>query len=177
MLVVGALVSVALGLAVLVQERYPRAGDLTEGARQAERDFALNEENSIVKMTSGRVSCVPGVAELSNPENSLSHPEAVVPTSAAVPALPPETNSQDVPSNEGSWSQGNRQDAGRVIRSKTPRPRSRFFLRPRIFDMKMRLLALWHRSLLRSERSRTWTPFANSNKGQRKISYTVATNH
>jgi hypothetical protein len=178
LLVVGALVSVALGLAFLVQERYPGTSDPGEGARQADSDFLLSEESSVVKVTSSHATSVfSKVAEISNPENSLSQLEAVA-GSAAVSTRPPEMNGQEVRSNENTWSQGNRPDAGRVMGAKTPYARPRFLRRPRIVDAKMRLLALWHRSLLRNEKSRSWTPFANSNKGQKqRVSYTVATNH
>jgi hypothetical protein len=178
LLVVGALVSVALGLAFLVQERYPGTSDAGERARQADSDFLLSKESSLVKVTSGHgTSVFSEVAEISNPENSLTQLEAVA-SSAAVPARPPEMNSQEVRSNENSWSQENRSDAGRMMGAKTPHARPRFLRPPKIVDAKMRLLALWHRSLLRNEKSRSWTPFANSNKGQKqKVSYTVATNH
>lgn len=177
LLVLGALVSLTLGFAFLVQERYPGASDLRDGVRQADTDFLRSEESSVDKVSSSHSTSVfPAVAEISNPENSLSHLEAVS-SSAAVPA-PPEMNSQEVRLNESSWSQGKRPDAARVTGAKTPNARPRFFLRPRIVDVKMRLLALWHQSLSRNERSRSWTPLTNTNKGQKqRISYTVATNH
>jgi hypothetical protein len=51
-------------------------------------------------------------------------------------------------------------------------------VRPRFVDVKMRLIALWHQSLVRTERSRSWTLFSNSNKGERKkVGYTAETNH
>ena len=51
-------------------------------------------------------------------------------------------------------------------------------VRPRFVDVKMRLIELWHQSLMRSERSRSWTLFSNLNKADRKkISYTAQINH
>jgi hypothetical protein len=51
-------------------------------------------------------------------------------------------------------------------------------VRPRFVDVKMRLIALWRQSRVRTERSRSWTLFSNSNKGERKkVSYTAETNH
>ena len=46
-----------------------------------------------------------------------------------------------------------------------PRARSRSSVRPRFVDVKMRLIALWRQSLVRNERSRSWTLFSNSKKG------------
>jgi hypothetical protein len=46
-----------------------------------------------------------------------------------------------------------------------PRARSRSSVRPRFVDVKMRLIALWRQSLVRNERSHSWTLFSNSKKG------------
>ena len=45
------------------------------------------------------------------------------------------------------------------------RARSRSSVRPRFVDVKMRLIALRRQSLVRNERSRSWTLFSNSKKG------------
>ena len=45
-------------------------------------------------------------------------------------------------------------------------------------DVKRRLIELWHQSLAKSEKSRSWTAFSNLNRGERKkAAYTVETNH
>jgi hypothetical protein len=44
--------------------------------------------------------------------------------------------------------------------------------------IKTLLIPLWHQSLIRRERTRSWTLFSKSNKGDStKISYTAETNH
>jgi hypothetical protein len=44
--------------------------------------------------------------------------------------------------------------------------------------VKMRLIALWHQSLARTEKSRSWTTFSNLNRGTRKkAAYTAEMNH
>jgi hypothetical protein len=68
----------------------------------------------------------------------------------------PEINHPDVQANATSWSPAQRPDSVRVIRSKIPNVRYRTFVRHRILDVKMRLIALWHQSLARSEKSRGW---------------------
>lgn len=178
-LVVGALVTAALGIAILVQERHPQTNDLTEGASQTERDLLPNGKNFTGKVTSGQASSADhAMAQISTEENSSSQMESAASASTSVLAFPPEIKSEDARSNVGSSTPGNRGDSGRVIRSKVPRTRSRSSLRPRIVDVKMRLLALWHQSLARSERSRSRILFADSSKGKRnKVSYTVETNH
>ena len=45
-------------------------------------------------------------------------------------------------------------------------------------DVKRRLIQLWHQSLARNGKSRTWTAFSNLNRGARKkAAYTAETNH
>jgi hypothetical protein len=178
-LVVGALVTAALGLAVLVQERHPQTNDLIVGASQAERDLLPNGKSFIGKVTSGQASSAdPAIAGIPVEENSSSQMESGASASNPVLAFPTEIRSEDARSNVGSSTSGNRQDSGRVIGSKVPHARSRLSLRPRIVDVKMRLIALWHQSLARSERSRSWNLFANASRGKRKkVNYTVETNH
>jgi hypothetical protein len=49
-------------------------------------------------------------------------------------------------------------------------------VRNRLVGVKMRLIALWHQSLARNEKSRSW--FSNANKEERKkVSFTAETSH
>jgi hypothetical protein len=63
------------------------------------------------------------------------------------------------------------------------RPRSRSArnwssLASRTIDVKRRLIELWHESLARSEKSRSWTAFSNLSKGaSKKAAYTAETSH
>ena len=173
-LVVGAVVFAALVLAVLVQERHPKAADLTEEARQAEGDLLLNAnpatrftvvdlngKSSTGKMTSGQATSVDhAFTEISPQENPSSQMEAAASTPTPVLAFTPEINRHDVQANAGSWTAAHRQDSGRVMGLKVPRARFRSSVRLRFVDVKMRLIALWHQSLARSEKSRTWTGFS-----------------
>jgi hypothetical protein len=188
--VLGAVVFAALVLAV--QEHHPKADDFAVESRQAEGDLLLNPnpatrftavglngKSSTGKMISGpATSAGHAFTEISPEENPSSQMESAVSTPTPVLAFTPEINRHEVHANAGSWTPEHRQDSGRVIELKVPRARSRSSVRPRFVNVQMRLIALWHQSLARSERSRRWTQFLNSNKGDRKkVSYTVETNH
>ena len=188
--VLGAVVFAALVLAVLVQERHPKAADPTEEARQAEGDLLLKSnpatrftvdfdgKRSIGKMTSGPATSVHhAFTEIFPKENLSSQMEAAASTLTPVLAFTPEIDPHDLQANASSWTPAHRQDSGRGIGLKVPRARSRSSERPRFVDVKRRLIALWHKSLMGSEQSRHWT-FADSNEWDRKkVSYTAATDH
>ena len=88
--------------------------------------------------------------------------------------LAPEINQPGAPATASSWSPANRLDSARVIRTKIPHVGRRKFVRHRLLDVKMRLLALWHQSLMPDEQARGWTPLSNKWR-KKKISYTAAT--
>jgi hypothetical protein len=171
----GVVVLAVLVLAALVQERHPKAADLTEEARQAEGDFLLNAnpatrftvvdlngKSSTGKMTSKQATSVNrSFTEISPKENSSSQMEAAAATPTPVLAFTPEINRHDVQANAGSWTAAHRQDSGRVMGLNPPRARSKSSVRLRFVDVKMRLIALWHQSLVQSEKFRTWTGFSN----------------
>ncbi len=175
MLVVGVVVLAVLVLAALFQERHRKAADLTEEARQAEGDFWLNAnpaarftvvdlngKSSTSKVTSTQATSVNrSFTEISPQENPSSQMEAAASTPIPVLAFTPEINRHDVQANAGSWTAAHRQDSERVMRLKVPRARFRSSVRLRFVDVKMRLIALWHQSLARCEKSRTWTGFSN----------------
>ena len=190
--VLGAVVFAALILAVLVQERHPKADDLTKEARQAERDLLLNAnpatlftvvglngKSSTDKMTSAQASSVDhAFTEISPKEIPSSQMKAAASTPTPVLAFTPEINRHDVQANTSSWSPVHWQDSARVIRPKIRNVRDRSSVVLRSVDVKMRLIALWHQSLARSEKSRSWTASSNLNRGVRKkAAYIAETNH
>ena len=174
MLVVGVVVFAVLVLAALFQERHRKAADLTEEARQAEGGFWLNAnpaarftvvdlngKSSTSKVTSKQATSVNrSFTEISPQENPSSQMEAAASTPTPVLAFSPEINRHDVQANAGTWTAAHRQDSERVMGLKVPRVRFRSSMRLRFVDVKMRLIALWHQSLARSEKSRTWTGFS-----------------
>jgi hypothetical protein len=190
--VLGVVVFAALLLAVLVQERHPKADDLSEEARQAESGLlpnanpatrftvvSLNGKSSSGKTTSEQTSSVGhAFAEISPKEIPSSQMESAASTPTPVLPFTPEIDRQEVQANTSSWSPGHRQDSVRAIRPKNRDVRDRSSVVLRSFDVKMRLIALWHQSLARSEKSRNWTAFSNLNRGVRKkAAYTAETNH
>jgi hypothetical protein len=190
--VLGAVVFAGLMLALLVQERYPHAVHHSGEAVQAGGNLLLNTNvatlaESVVltgKGSTGEIA--PGQAisvdqaftNISTKENPSSQMEAAASTPTPVLAFTPEINRHDVEATADFWTPAHRQDAGRVIGLNVPHRISRSSVRPRFVDVKMRLIMLWHQSLARSEKSRSWTAFSNSNKGERrKVGYTAETDH
>jgi hypothetical protein len=184
------MVFAALVLAVLVQERHPKAPNLAEKERRTRGDLLLNaialskvvrlNEKSTGEITSGQTTSVDhGFTEISPQENPSSQMEAAASsTPTPVLAFTSEVNRPDVQANAGYWTAAHPQDSGRVMGLKADRARSRSSVRSRFVDVKMRLIALWDQSLAQSKKSRTWTAFSNSNKGERsKVSYTAETYH
>src|ERR1700693_2129606 len=190
--VFGVVVFTALAFAALVPERYSKKADLTKQTSQANSGYLLNADfatlfsggnlsakRSTSQVTSGTAASVDqGFAEFSSGE-TLARMEAVAaPTPNPVLMLSPEMNRFLAQANGSKVSPAHRPDFARVIRTRISQERYRSSAHLRDVDVKMRLIALWHRSLVPSQKSRGWTPFSNSNQWQRKkISYTAATSH
>ncbi len=188
-LATGVLGTVAFAALLLaVQERHPKANDLTE-RRQAEGDpllnpnpatrfavVSLNGKSSTGKIIAGKASSVDyAITQISPKENPSSQVEAAAPTPTPIFAFTSEINQHDMQANAGSWTPAHRHESGRVIELKLHRASSRSSVRPRSVDVKMRLIALWHQSLARREKSHSWIPFSTWNAGDRKkVSYTRA---
>ena len=159
----GTVIFAALVLAV--QERHPMAANLGEEARQTSGEFLLNASPAALSEVVG--SSGKSTDEITSGQATSSED-----------GFTPEINHPEVQANVSTWSPAQRQDAARVIRPKVPNVRHRSSMQSRFVDVKMRLLALWHQSLARSEKSRTWTLFSNSNKERRKkVNYTAETTH
>ena len=138
-------------------------GDLLLNANSATllKDVGLKGKKSTGEITSGQASSVDhAFTEISPKENPFSQTEAAASTPTPVLAFSPEINRHDVQANAGTWTAAHRQDSERVMELKVPRARFRSSVRLRFVDVKMRLIALWHQSLARSEKSRTWTGFS-----------------
>jgi hypothetical protein len=189
---VGALVFAALMLAVLLQDRHPKAVDLTEKAVQAGRDLLLNAnsaalfkgvglkgKNSSSEITSGQTGDVDlAFTEILPKENPSSQMKAAASSPTPVLAFMPEINHINAQANASLLSPAHWQDSVRVIRLKIHNLRYRSSVVLRSVDVKKRLIELWHQSLARTEKSRSWTAFSNLNRGVRKrAAYTAETKH
>jgi hypothetical protein len=188
-LATGVLGTVAFAAAMLaVQERRPSKVNPTEGAARAGSDLLLNANSSTVgssdakssnsKMTPGQRSSVDhAFNETSEQEIPSSQMELAAWTPTPVLAFTPETNRDDAQANPGSRTLAHRQDSAQAIGPKTRNLRNRSSVAFRFVDVKRRLIELWHQSLARSEKPRSWTAFSNLNRGVRKKSaFTAKTN-
>jgi hypothetical protein len=190
--VFGVVVFTALAFAALVPERYSKTADLTKQTSQAKSGYLLNADfatlfsggnlsakRSTSQVTSGTAASVDqGFAEFSSGENLARMESVAAPTPNPVLMLSPEMNRLLAQANRGKVSPAHRPDFARGIRIRIPQERYRSSAHLRDVDVKMRLIALWHHSLVPSQKSRGWTLFSNSSQGQRKkISYTAAKSH
>jgi hypothetical protein len=142
-------------LMVAFQERHPKADDLTE-ARQTTGDLSLNANPATV------------AGEVAKTEPAASTP---------VLALNPE-NRNDAQANPDAGPLADRQDSARAIGPKARNASNRSSAASRSGDVKRRLIELWHQSLAKSEKSRSWTAFSNLNRGVRKkAAYTAEADH
>jgi hypothetical protein len=174
--VLGTVIFAALVLAV--QEHQSKA-------TQAERDPLLNADaapatsvvakssNSDGKMTPGQGSSV------DHPLTETSLQEKTEPgASTPVLALTPEINRDDTQAHFGSGTLAHLQDSAGPIRPKARYARNRPSVGSEYVGVKRRLIELWHESLAKSAKSRSWTAFSNLNTGRsKKAAYTAETNH
>jgi hypothetical protein len=175
--VLSVLVCAAFVLGVLVEERKPKADNLTLVNARSSNGAAvrsLNGKSSGDKTNLGQASSVDRAWTESSPkEKSSAQMEAAASTSTPVLGFVPEISHIKGRVNTLSWMPLTRQTA-RVIGRKM-RNVNRSSLGFGTEDVKRRLVELWHKSLSQSERSMGWTKFSNLNKGSRKkAAYTTA---
>ena len=165
-------------LAVLVQDRHPKAVDLKEKAVQSGGDLLLNANSAMVfkdeglkgkkftgEITSGQSSSDDhAFTEISPKENPFSQTEAAASTPTPALVYMPEINHINAHANVNSWRPAHRQVSARVMRTKIHNVKDRSSVRPRFVGVKMRLIALRHQSLARAEKSRNWTAFSKLNR-------------
>ena len=90
-------------------------------------------------------------------------------TQTPVPALASEINRRpNAQANASPESSAHRHHSARTIPLKILNIRHRSVVRSGFLDVKMRLIALWHQSLARSQRARSRTVLSNSNKDANK---------
>jgi hypothetical protein len=141
---------------VALREPHQKGDDLTGEPKQAGNDMSLNTNPA----------ALPSVAWV----NEKTTGEIISKQATSVDrGFTPEANHPPAQANASSWSPAHWQDSAQVVRPKILNLRHRSSMRSRIVGVKMRLIALWHQSLARTERSSTWTLF--SDKG------TIETSH
>jgi hypothetical protein len=173
----GAVFFVALAFAALVPERYPKTVDPPKEASQAKPGISLNADAAtpvkIVDLNAKRTTSEvnsgepPHVAQTITKNSSNANLAGMAAGAASTPppdvVLSPEVNRDMTGANGSEWSPRYRQDPARVARARIPHERHRSSGWLRDVDVKMRLIALWHQSLLRSEKARGWAVFSNLN--------------
>ena len=158
-------------------------------ATQAERDLLLNANPATVASVVAKSSNANGKMT-PGPGSSVDHaftetPPQEIPSSQMEPAastpvlaLTPEVNRNDAQANPDAGPLADRQDSARAIGPKARNASNRSSVASRYVDVKRRLIELWHQSLAKSEKSRSWTAFSNLNRGaKKKAAYTAETNH
>lgn len=175
--VLSVLVCAAFVLGVLVEERNPKADNLTAVNADSSNGFAvrsLNGKSSGDKTTLGQTTSVDRAGtEISPKEKSSAEMEAAASMSTPVLGFAPEISHTKGAVNTFSWMPLTRQ-IGRVSRRKM-RNENRSSVGFETADVKRRLLELWHKNLAQSTKSRGWTAFSNlSNGSRKKAAYTAA---
>jgi hypothetical protein len=123
--------------------------------------------NSNGTMNSESVSSVDHVfTEASLQEIPASQMEPAASTPISAPAFTPQKNRD-----------AHGQDSRQALAPKASHASNRSSGSSRYVGVKRRLIELWHQSLAKSEKSRSWTAFSNLNSGaRRKSAYTAETN-
>jgi hypothetical protein len=123
--------------------------------------------NSNGTMNSESVSSVDHVfTEASLQEIPASQMEPAASTPISAPAFTPQKNRD-----------AHGQDSRQALAPKASHASNRSSGSSRYVGVKRRLIELWHQSLAKSEKSRSWTAFSNLNSGaRRKAAYTARTN-
>jgi hypothetical protein len=88
------------------------------------------------------------------------------------------TNNPELPTKVTVWSGADQPESARAARPRVHNLRHRFPFRPRLVDVRTRLIELWHQSLARVEKPRGWTLFSDPHQTRsKKISYSIETSH
>ena len=137
------------------------------------------EYEQTVQIHSGQSSSVDHGFTVLSPQEIPSPPmEAAASASIPVVASNPEINQTHAQANTSSCFPAHRQDSTRVVQLKKPNVRYRSSAGLTSAEVKMRLISLWHQSLVGSKESRRWTAFSNLNRGVRKkAAYTAEADH
>jgi hypothetical protein len=188
--VLAAVFVVALTFAALVPERYPKGDGFPRDAIPSKAGFSVNPDAaklftsldlSASKTTSevtsgqplpGAVGIVQKSTEISPKANPAGIEAGATSTPPADVVLSPEVSRVTTGVNESKRFPGYRQDSVRVTRVKIPHDRIRLSARRKLVDVKKRLIALWHQSLLQTETARTWAVYANLSI-RKKAAYTA----
>jgi hypothetical protein len=177
--VLAAVFIVAVAFATLVPERYPKGDDLPREAIPAKTGFSLNDDAAKLltsldlsaRKTTSEVTSeepvpgAPGVVQTSTETSPKANFAGMAAGATSTPlgdvALSPEVNRVTTGVNESKWFPGYRQNSVRVTQARIAHDRIKLSGRRKVIDVKKRLIALWHQSLLQTEKARTWAAYSN----------------
>lgn len=173
-LATGVLGTVAFAALVLVIQEYQPKAKKTESSLLANVDFErAGSAPAKVSGSSGKIAAGQG----SNGDHTFTE-KAILETpfsqsqpEAARPVVP-------LPRADRNTTQANRdcRNSPRTVEPKARNARNRSSWPSRTADVKRRLIELWHLSLARSAKARTWTAFSNLHRGgSKKAAYTAGT--
>jgi hypothetical protein len=175
----------ALLFAVLMPEsRNDVRNDLRE-ANRAKSDLVVNAEATgsfrIAPLKANKSESLEVAANNDQKFAEISAKEDLPDTKTSAESTPfpavvsgPEISRNAASLNQSKLSLKHRQDPASVIREKIARERSRWSGYPRTLDVKKRLIALWHKSLLQTEQPRSWPIFLNLNR-KKKAAFITTT--
>ena len=168
----------AVGLAMQIKERHPETVYL-------DNSFALFKG---MERSSGQPSGQKTPVRLDDMDRALIQTSSSVdpspqmetpaPTSPTVSVLTVTKNHCHRKWNPGSWAPIQGSESSPEMKLTVPSARFRSSVRPKIVDVKKRLVALWRASLAREERMSGWNISENSKSKHRKnVSYTAEIDH
>jgi hypothetical protein len=164
--VVGTVVLAAIVLAV--QEHQPNAkpagSDLSVKANPASMLAVIANRSS---PDTGSAPRPDSSVDRTSLDEKVSSSRNQSTTHASDPALKPEAGRHE-----------QRPESTRRRGSRTPNARNRSSVAFGDSEVKRRLIALWHQSLAKNDKSRSWTAFSHLNKGvHNKAAYTAEMSH
>ncbi len=163
----------AVGLAIQIKERHLNARN-SDNSTVFLRGIERTSRQPSSQITSIRLQNIDlALTKVSPPDPSWPM-ETPAPTSAKVSVLTFTKGSHYRKVDPTPWIPTQRLESSRETRSKVPSTRTKSSVRPKIVDVKKRLVALWRASLVRDKRTSGWNISENSRKN---VSYTAEIAH
>jgi hypothetical protein len=148
----GVLFFAALAFAVLIPEPHPATAGL--------------------QVTSGTLAHVGQVSTESSSKESVARTEAAAGSTPAPILFLPEPSPSIATANVSNWSPAQPKESVQAIRGKAPYRRGKSSDGLGDVDVENRLIELWHQSLMRTEKPRSWAIFSKLER-KKKAAFTA----
>jgi hypothetical protein len=181
----GILFFAALVFAVLIPEPRPATAGLRGRASQAKSAPSLaaddaelfkivdsNAKRSASQVTSGTLTHVDQGSTESSSQESYARTEAAAGSTPAPILVLPEPSPSIATANVSNWSPVQPKESAQAIRGKAPYRMSKSYGVLGDVDVKKRLIELWHQSLVRTEKARSWAIFSKLER-KKKAAFTA----